>query len=264
MPAGTGSPPAGPGATSLRATLPRAAHGAVEALELGDEEEHVGTQRTEAAVLEQLAHDRPGALSIPRRAVGASGDQRPAMALADLVRRCHPQRRLGQLGRARRAGPAGSDHRRIIHRGGDDGIRLVGCEREMTGAHHWIWDEGGDPFVHHPALRSEIVVEHRRKQWVGKPNRSGSRSTTCAATAGPSAPSATPTRCEERLRRRPQRRRNRERSARLRRKAVETGADKLLQHGWNQQRLERVDIIGERASKLYRKEWVPARLLMYA
>ena len=217
-----------------------------------------------AAVLEQLARDRPRARPFPGGAVGASGDQCPAMALADLVRRCQPQRRLGQLGRARRGAATGGDHRRIIQRGGDDGIRLVRCRARDDGRASLDRDERGDPFVHDPALRPEIVVEHRGKQWVGEPDRSALALHHLGRDCGAEriqrrrrrAPGATPTASPA-----PPRTRARRASHR---KAVQTGADELLQHGRNQQRPERVDIVGEPASELQREEWVPARLLMYA
>ena len=236
--------------------------GAVEALELGEEEEHVGPHRAEPAVLEQLAGNRPRARPLPAGAMGASRGQRPPVALADLVRRRQPQRRLGQLGRARRGAATAGDRRRILQRGGDGWVGLVRREREMAGAQHWIRDEPGDAFVHDPAPRPEIVVEHRRQQRVGEPDRAAVTLHHLCRERGRERTRRRADPLHKRLPRRPQRRRR----TRARRASPPGGRRVGCGRGPpaspDRQRPERVDILVEHASELQREERVAARLLM--
>ena len=90
--------------------------GAIDALELGEEDERLGAQRADLRLGQQVGRDRPGARPLPGGVMRTSRGERAAMALVARVRRRQPERLLGELGRDRRRAAIGGQPRGVVER----------------------------------------------------------------------------------------------------------------------------------------------------
>jgi hypothetical protein len=103
--------------------------------------------------------------------MGASCGQRPTMAIVRRVRWRQAKRLFGKLCGDGRSAAIGREHRGFVKQSGDVRIRLVPREREMAGSRERIFARFRDASMDSAPHRPQVVVEDRRQQWVGKPNR---------------------------------------------------------------------------------------------
>ena len=185
------------------------------------------------------------------------------MAIAAL-RRCEPERLLGELGSDRRRPALGRRCHGDVELGGDVRVRLAPRQRQVTGAEERILDDARDPSVDVLSLIAQVLVENGREQRVGEANRPARafdhlrhdrRFESLRRNAGP---------VEERLRRRPQRRCERQCSPRRVRKPGQPHAHELVQRLRNRKRPSRVGARIESAGQLQREERIAARPLVDA
>ena len=138
--------------------------GQVVVLEVGEQQERLGTERPLVDFGEQVGGDRPSARPLSGREVRARGRQRPRAALVAQHGRCQPQRLFGEL---RRDGPCSTllrQRSRFVKHPRDVGVGRVGAEREMAGANDRIVRDLGDSRVDATPLGPEAAVEDGRQQ----------------------------------------------------------------------------------------------------
>ena len=99
--------------------------GAVDALELGEEDESLGAQRADLGLGQQVGRDRAGARPLPGGVMRTRRGERSPMALVARLRRRQPERLLGELGRDRRRAAIGREPRGVVEHSGDVGVGRV-------------------------------------------------------------------------------------------------------------------------------------------
>jgi hypothetical protein len=108
--------------------------GAVETLELGEEEESIGALGAHVALLEELAHDRARARPLACGVMRMARSERSTVPIFTPIRRRQPEGAVGELGRESGRAALGRDLRGIVEHGGNGSVGRLAREREVTGA----------------------------------------------------------------------------------------------------------------------------------
>ena len=98
-------------------------HATVDTLELSEQDERLGAQRTDFRLGEQIGRDRPGTRPLTGNVVCTSRVERSTMALFAPVERRQSERVLGELGRDGRRAPVACKARGVVEHVGDDAVR---------------------------------------------------------------------------------------------------------------------------------------------
>jgi hypothetical protein len=113
----------------------------VEALELGEEGESLGMQRTDVALCQQVREDRAGARPFSGGPMRTGCGQGSTTALVACLRRRQPDRLLGELGRDRRYPALKRERRGVVELGSDLGVGRICRQRKVAGAGNRVVDD---------------------------------------------------------------------------------------------------------------------------
>jgi hypothetical protein len=230
-------------------------------LELGEDEESLGAQRT-ARPGEQISGDRSRACPLSCGEVRMGSCERPSTTLIGMVNRRQPKRVLCKLGGVRWRAAIACESGGVIEETRNVGVRRINREREVTGAKHRLFGDLRDPCVNGPPLFAEAVVEDRRQQRVGEADHPALTLDHARGDGRVERVRCNARALEQRLGRRAHDGRERKRLPGGRRERRDPRPHDLFERLGDGKRLKRIEVRRENAGQFQRKERVPTRPLV--
>ena len=238
--------------------------GTIDALELGEEDQHLGAHRADFLLGQQVACDRPGARPLAGGLMRNRGRERSTMPLGPGVERRQPQRLLGQLGRDGRDAAVGRELGGVVELDCDLGVRRVLRQREMAGAEQRFVDDARQTSVNAPTLVAEVPIQDGREQRVREADHPVLALDHVRGDRGIERIRRNARPCHQRLRHGSRCRGERQRLACRLGEPRDPRSHELLERPGNRERLGRVDVRAENAGELDREKRISAGPLVDA
>jgi hypothetical protein len=238
-------------------------NGEVVVLELGEEQERLGTHRPARGLGEQLVRNRAGTRPLAGRKMRPRGSECPPLALVPHFGGGESERLLGEFCRNGGCTAIGRELGGVLERAGDVGVGRVHRERAMTCTDDWVVCDRRQACMNRDPLFLKVVVDAGREQRMRETNRGVLAFDYMRRKRRLMSVSAsTPARSRSLLDGVPTAAASASASRVGRGKTASPRAYNLVERLRNRQRLQRIDLVRKRAGDLQREKRVSTRALV--